>query len=242
MGGPLYLHDLVSGVAVVSNAPHYATIIREHAERRRLIERLTRLQQEALSGRDLTVLREQIQTIADDQPRTSAGTTLERYPALDLADLLNPDRPPREWVVAGLLPARASTALVAPAGTAKSLLSLGLAIHVSQGRRHFAGFDIPSRRQVLYIDMENTPTTWPSDSRTTGSDQPTPSPACTTYPCHGSPPSTLLRVATNSGASSTPTNSLQETSSSSTVSSGSPKERRTNPIRFAPSTPTRASS
>lgn len=157
VGGPLYLHDLVSGVAVVSNAPHYATIIREHAERRRLIERLTRLQQEALSGRDLTVLREQIQTIADDQPRTSAGTTLERYPALDLADLLNPDRPPREWVVAGLLPARASTALVAPAGTAKSLLSLGLAIHVSQGRRHFAGFDIPSRRQVLYIDMENTP-------------------------------------------------------------------------------------
>lgn len=79
----------------------------------------------------------------------------ERFPRLDLVALLQADRPPREWVVDGLIPAGASVALVAPAGTGKSLLLLALCIAVARGQRTFAGLRVTGRR-VLLVDMENT--------------------------------------------------------------------------------------
>lgn len=79
-----------------------------------------------------------------------------QFPPLDLAALLDPNRPPREWVVFGLIPAGASVALVAAAGTGKSLLSLAIAVAVSRGHRAFADLTIARRRRVLYLDMENT--------------------------------------------------------------------------------------
>lgn len=159
IGGPLYLYELTATVTIPGNATYYAEIVQDSATRRRLIDTATRIQQLAYQSTDPTNTLTQTARDWLDQTNTlnNGQTTLEKYPTLNLTDLLNPDRPPREWAIAGLLPARASTALVAPAGTAKSLFSLGLAIHLSQGRRHFAGFDIPQARTVLYIDMENTP-------------------------------------------------------------------------------------
>lgn len=75
---------------------------------------------------------------------------------LDLARLLDPNRPEREWVVHGLIPAGASVSLIAPAGKGKSLLVLGLAVAVARGHRAFADLTIPRSRRVLYVDMENT--------------------------------------------------------------------------------------
>jgi len=86
-----------------------------------------------------------------DAPRDVAGM----FPRLDLVSLLSADRPPREWVVEGLVPAGASVALVAPAGTGKSLLLLAMMIAVARGDRTFAGLRV-KRRRVLLIDMENT--------------------------------------------------------------------------------------
>jgi AAA domain len=80
----------------------------------------------------------------------------QRFPRLDLASLLSAQRPPREWVVPGLIPAGASVALIAPAGTGKSLLLLGCMIGVARGDRAFAGLPIPKRRRVVLVDMENT--------------------------------------------------------------------------------------
>lgn len=81
---------------------------------------------------------------------------LTRFPRLDLAALLSPDRPEREWVLRGLIPAGASVALVAPAGVGKSLLLLALALDIARGRGDFAGLTIPKARRVLLVDMENT--------------------------------------------------------------------------------------
>lgn len=97
------------------------------------------------------------QLIILDPAADRRAETLGRYPALDLAVLLDPNRPVREYVVGGLIPAGAAVSLAAPAGTGKSLLTLGLALAVSRGRRAFAGLPIPRQRRVLYIDMENTP-------------------------------------------------------------------------------------
>lgn len=79
------------------------------------------------------------------------------FPAADLGALVGAERPPRQWVVHGLLPAGASVSLVAPAGLGKSLMALALSLAVAQGEPEFAGLTIPRPRRVLYADMENTP-------------------------------------------------------------------------------------
>lgn len=90
-------------------------------------------------------------------PAAEPETVRGRFPALDLTALLDPNRPEREWVVRGLIPAGASVSLVAPAGTGKSLLLLALALDVARGRDNFAGLAIDRQRRVLIVDMENTP-------------------------------------------------------------------------------------
>ena len=79
-----------------------------------------------------------------------------RYPRLDLAALVSTERPPREWVITGLIPAGASVALIASAGTGKSLLLLSAMIGVARGDQTFAGLPIPRGRRVVLLDMENT--------------------------------------------------------------------------------------
>ena len=79
-----------------------------------------------------------------------------QFPRLALAALLDPNRPRRQWVVAGLMSAGASVAFVAKAGSMKSLLLLAISLAVARGDSHFAGLTIPHQRRVLYCDMENT--------------------------------------------------------------------------------------
>ena len=83
-------------------------------------------------------------------------TARPAFPRLDLAALLSPDRPPREWVVHGLIPAGTSVSIVAAAGTGKSLLVLALSLAVARGDSDFAGCPISRRRRVFLVDMENT--------------------------------------------------------------------------------------
>jgi AAA domain len=89
-------------------------------------------------------------------PQDDLEAVRRRFPRLDLAALLSANRPPREWVIPGLIPAGASVALVAPAGTGKSLLLLSAMIGVARGDRAFAGLPIPRGRRVVLVDMENT--------------------------------------------------------------------------------------
>ena len=93
-------------------------------------------------------------TSLPDQPDQRAQV-MDRFPRLDLTALLAATRPPREWVIDTLVPAGASVALVAPAGTGKSLLLLAAMIAVARGDKLFAGLAITPRR-VLLVDMENT--------------------------------------------------------------------------------------
>ena len=81
---------------------------------------------------------------------------LARFPRLSMSELLDPDRPPREYVVDPLLAAGSSASLVAPAGQRKSLLALAMALAVARGDYEFAGMPIPRARRVCYVDLENT--------------------------------------------------------------------------------------
>lgn len=85
-----------------------------------------------------------------------SGESADLFPRTDLGELLRADRPPREWVLTGLIPAGASVSLVSPAGVGKSLLALALSLAVARGDETFAGLQIPRERRVLYFDQENT--------------------------------------------------------------------------------------
>lgn len=158
LGGLPYIHDLIHGAALPGNVPHLAGIIRDAAVARRLTDAANRIAQLATTGKDpRTLLEEAHATLDRIEARTApSANILTRFPALDLAELLNPTKPPREFVLEGLIPAGASVSLTAAAGTGKSLFSLGLAIAIARGRKTFANLGIPTRRRVLYIDMENT--------------------------------------------------------------------------------------
>lgn len=91
----------------------------------------------------------------DDEAEATRAGVRRLFPRLDIAALLNAERPPRRWVMAGLLPEGASIAVVAPAGSGKSLLLLASMIAVARGDRTFAGLPL-RRHRVLLVDMENT--------------------------------------------------------------------------------------
>jgi hypothetical protein len=73
-----------------------------------------------------------------------------------LRELLDQNRPPREWVVNGLLLAGTATAFIAAAGHRKSLVALSASLAVARGDAEWAGLPITRGRRVAYIDMENT--------------------------------------------------------------------------------------
>lgn len=81
-----------------------------------------------------------------------------RFPVLDLAALVDPDRPPRRWLWGDVVPEGEQVSFVAPAGEGKSLLTLYLAVCAARGDRNFIGrpLQLPGSKRVLYIDMENS--------------------------------------------------------------------------------------
>jgi hypothetical protein len=100
--------------------------------------------------------RDNFEPVLDERPGTVMSELLSRFARTDLGELLDPNRPAREYVVEPMIAAGAAVALVAPAGHRKSLLALGVALAVARGDAHFAGMPIPRARRVLYVDMENT--------------------------------------------------------------------------------------
>jgi KaiC/GvpD/RAD55 family RecA-like ATPase len=140
----------------IGDPAHTAGIIREHSQRRRVILLHQRGLQQA---HDPTSDPEALLHSAEEElgRMRGSGQKGERasWPRLELAQLLCDDRPEREMVVYGLIPAGTSVALVAPAGNKKSLFLLALSIAIARGDRAFAGLRI-TRRRVLYVDMENT--------------------------------------------------------------------------------------
>lgn len=80
---------------------------------------------------------------------------LQRVPMLDWHEVLDPNRPPAEWLCEPFLEAGKQAALFAEAKAGKSLLALEIACGVATGR---AVLGNPARppRHVLYIDHENS--------------------------------------------------------------------------------------
>lgn len=97
----------------------------------------------------------------------------ERFPLLDIASLLDPDRPPRRWFLADVVPEGDHVSIVAPGGTGKSLFALALSIEAVRGSASFVGREInlPETAKVAYVDMENSEDDWAERLRDLGVSQ-----------------------------------------------------------------------
>ena len=73
--------------------------------------------------------------------------------ALGLADFLALDTPPREMLLAPILPERSLAMLYAPRGIGKSWLSLSMGLAIASGQ-DLMRWEAPRQRNVLYVDGE----------------------------------------------------------------------------------------
>src|SRR6516165_10491272 len=73
--------------------------------------------------------------------------------ALGINDFLNLDIPPREMLLAPILPERSLAMLYAPRGLGKSWLALSIGLAVASGSS-LLRWSAPRQRNVLYVDGE----------------------------------------------------------------------------------------
>jgi putative DNA primase/helicase len=93
-------------------------------------------------------------------PRRQSLTTARAYEsaqqpltAFGLNDFLSLEIPPREMLLAPILPERSLSMLYAPRGIGKSWLSLSIALAVASGQS-LLRWSAPRQRKVLYVDGE----------------------------------------------------------------------------------------
>jgi len=147
---------LISG-----NAPAYAEYVADAAAKRRIGTIILQVADAAKAGTDTAdLLSRAISQLQDPSLQSTksgaAQAILNRYTPLNLAELLDPERPEREWLWDGVIPAGTQVALVAPAGVGKSFLAQSLAFALARGEKTFAGIPLAEGHRVLYIDRENT--------------------------------------------------------------------------------------
>lgn len=104
---------------------------------------------------------------AAERPGASGGAPV---PLLDLAGLLDPNRPPREWFLEDVVPIGDSCSIVAPGGVGKSLLVLAWSLAAVRGETSFINrsLSFASDRRIMYLDMENSEDDWADRLRDLG--------------------------------------------------------------------------
>lgn len=97
-----------------------------------------------------------LERLIADQAAQASNSVRRRFPLTDLAALVDPDRPPRKWLLEDLIPDGDHVSLVAPAGVGKSLLVLSLSVDLAKGAEQFIGRRINFDGRVMLVDMENS--------------------------------------------------------------------------------------
>ncbi len=150
VGGAGIVASLVDGVPRISNAEHYARIVREKAELRRLANAGQAIKEAALEF-DATPdgvranLRNAI--LAPDMAGQRCLT------AVSAKELLSLELKPREMLLEPILPVQGLAMLYAYRGIGKTFLALGMATAIAGGTE-FLRWSAPKARNVLYVDGE----------------------------------------------------------------------------------------
>jgi len=160
MNGAPYLHTCMQAAPAAAQAGHYASIVREHAERRELIEHADRLRQAALNpAAEITDVRTLATSPPPDRSDTSDGSDSATGAKLlagarDGAWLTAQDFPPLAYAIDGLVP-EGLTLEVGPPKAGKSWLTLGLLLAVASGGVALGHIKAAPARRVFYLALED---------------------------------------------------------------------------------------
>jgi DNA-binding transcriptional ArsR family regulator len=159
-GGAEYLASLTDGIAGAMNVEHYAQEIRETADRRGIIEisneLLTRSYENSASAVEL--LRDARHRFSELTNQSQRRPNSEQWKLWDAADMNSWPASPLEWHVENLIPKRGIGFVSAPPKTAKTLLTVDLALHLTNPapqRRRFLDRFAVNPAKVLYIARED---------------------------------------------------------------------------------------
>lgn len=149
VGGPVGLHDLSVACPAPTHVDHYVAAVLDHARRRQLARTASALGQAAVDGSRplhtvLTEAREQLEGIRPAGRRLTVHTD-------DQLDHL----PPVEWLVDGLLQARALNLLFGPYKQGKSFVAIDFALSLLAGDG-WHGRDTAKLDGVVYLAPEGT--------------------------------------------------------------------------------------
>lgn len=151
IGGAPYLHELVSTVSTTANSDYYARIVKDMADRRRVIGTFQRGLQ---SIRTLEASEVLARSMSEFQLiEAGIDPALETY---DFAELLTTQEDDRPWVIPGMLRVNERCIWTGPEGGGKSVLISQLALGAAMGVNTLDpmwGTHEPMR--VLMLDVEN---------------------------------------------------------------------------------------
>jgi AAA domain/DnaB-like helicase N terminal domain/Homeodomain-like domain len=153
-----YLARLCAEATTIINAPDYADLIRDLADRRRLIAAAENVviaaQTAALDVPAKELAAEAANTINEiTKDRRSVGGSLPIIGPLSAADFLKLELPPRRKIVAPWLPEKGLVMIYSLRGVGKTLLGMTSAYAIAAGA-DFLGFRTKKPSRVLYVDGE----------------------------------------------------------------------------------------
>jgi hypothetical protein len=129
-GDAPYLHTCLSAVPAAVNAGHYASIVREYAERRQCIEDADRIRHAALNpGQDITTVRALVAAFRAASPEPAPASK----PELRVTAFSQIKIKATEWLWHHRIPIGALTLLPGREGTGKSTAGAWLAAQVTKG-------------------------------------------------------------------------------------------------------------
>lgn len=136
-GGREYLAEMVLETTSAANAAAYASVVREHADRKKVVNLSEQIAARARVGGAADAIEHAKQVLATASVGGKAKP-LQVPPALAWAS--QPIPPPREWILEPYIPAGRVTSLFGVGGLGKTLLALQIGLHTSLGR---SLFDVP---------------------------------------------------------------------------------------------------
>jgi len=153
-GGAGYLASLVDGVPRVSNVEHYANIVREKAELRRLAHFGERLRESAL---ETGATAERVRAMLEGEARVAQHPPESRSAiALVSAEefLRRSSGTERPWLAEGLLPAASQTIWQGRPKVGKSHSLLQLVFDMASGLPAFGRFNVRHAVRCAFVEME----------------------------------------------------------------------------------------
>ena len=147
--GANYLHDCLAAIPAPAQAGYYAGIVRELAERRRIIENVTRVLQAAA---DPGVSLDDVRSLRSDTSDTSDSSVRGGGARVIRLSEVEPERV--EWLWPGYLPLGKLVILEGDPDMGKSVITVDLAARISTGSLMPDGAE-PAKGAVLILSAED---------------------------------------------------------------------------------------